>query len=174
MKIKCTLGNIDQAIKAIEQYEKSLEKKEKVFLKRLAEIGVETARVSFQEAQYDGDNDVVVHDPKWIDENRLVISATGKSVAFIEFGTGVHYAAESHPKAAELGMVRGGFGYHLGLLDSWRYEGNPGKNGKMITKGKHAGEIETYGNPANRCLYEAGEEMRRKIKEIAKEAFGND
>lgn len=72
------------------------------------------------------------------------ISATGKSITFIEFGAGVHYAAEGHPKAGDFGFTRGGYGYHLGKLDSWRYSGNPGTNGEVITDGKHQGEVKTY------------------------------
>lgn len=174
MKIKVSLGNIDEAIKAIEQYEKSLEKKRKIFMERLAKIGVDTAKVSFKSARYDGDNDVMVTDPVWTNENRLVFSATGRSVLFIEFGTGVHHASESHPKQAEFGYSRGSYGHGLGKLDSWRYEGNPGTNGEIITEGKHKGEVKTYGNPANRCMYEAGKEMRKQIREIAKEVFGSD
>ena len=174
MKIKVSLGNIDEAIKAIEQYEKNLEKKTKAFMERLAEIGADTAKTKFSTAQYDGENDVVVGDPKWIDNKRLVLSATGRSVLFIEFGTGVHYSSASHPKEAEFGFSRGTYGHGLGKLDSWRYEGNPGTNGELITEGKHKGEVKTYGNPANRCMYEAGKEMRKQIKEIAKEVFSSD
>lgn len=174
MKIKVSLGNIDEAIKAIEDYEKSLEKKQKKFAECLAEIGVETAKISFRNAQYDGDNDVVVSDAKWIDDNRLVLSATGKSVTFIEFGAGVHYSSPSHPKADDFGFARGTYGHGLGKLDSWRYEGNPGTHGELITEGKHKGEVKTHGNPANRCMYDAGKEMRNKIKDIAKEVFGSD
>jgi hypothetical protein len=174
VKIKCSLGNISEAIKQIEEYEKSLQKKQKIFLEKLAEIGVDVAKAKFQSAQYDGDNDVVLSEPAWLGDNRLVISATGKSVMFIEFGTGVHYASESHPKAGEFGFVRGGYGYGLGKLDTWRYEGNPGTNGEVIKEGKHKGEVKTHGNPANRCMYEASKEMRKKIRETAKEVFGSD
>lgn len=174
MKIKCTIGNIDEAIRQIEEYERNLKKKQKIFLKKLSEIGVDVAKVKFQSAQYDGENDVKMDEPKWLSDNRLIISATGKAVIFIEFGSGVHYSSESHPKAAEFGYKRGTYGHGLGKLDSWRYEGSPGTHGEIIKEGKHKGEIRTHGNPANRCMYEAGKEMRKKIRETAKEVFGSD
>jgi hypothetical protein len=174
VKIKCNLGNIDEAIRQIEEYEKRIVKKRKIFLEKLAEIGVDVATTKFSNAQYDGTNDVVLGKPEWINDNKLVISATGKSVMFIEFGTGVHYASESHPKAGEFGFVRGTYGHGLGKLDSWRYKGNRGSKGELIENGPHKGEIETHGNPANRCMYDASKEMRRKIREIAKEVFGSD
>lgn len=174
-KIKCTLGTIDKAIAQIEEYEKDLQKKNRIFMERLAEIGIREAKMNFGQAIYAGTNDVKVNDtPEWISDTKLAISASGKSITFIEFGAGVHYAAESHPKAAEFGFTRGGYGHHLGKLDSWRYEGDPGNNGKIIESGEHQGMVETHGNPANRCLYNSAKEMREQIKKIAKEVFGND
>lgn len=126
-KIKCTLGTLHKAIAEIESYQKELDEKVHTLMERLAEIGIEEATVRFANAIYDGTNDVRVNNtPVWIDKNKLAISATGKSITFIEFGAGVHYAAESHPKAGDFGFTRGGYGYHLGKLDSWRYSGNPG------------------------------------------------
>ncbi len=175
MKIKCTLGTLDKAIAEIERYQKELDKKVHAFMERLAEVGIEEADARFKRAIYDGTNDVVVNEsPVWIDQNKLAISASGKAITFIEFGAGVHYAADSHPKAGEFGYNRGGFGHHLGRLDSWRYAGDPGTNGEVITEGKHKGEVKTHGNPANRALYDSAKEMREQIAKIAKEVFGDD
>lgn len=173
-KIKCTLGTLHKAIAEIESYQKELDEKIHTLMERLAEIGIEEATVRFANAIYDGTNDVRVNNtPVWIDKNKLAISATGKSITFIEFGAGVHYAAEGHPKAGDFGFTRGGYGYHhLGKLDSWRYSGNPGTNGEVITDGKHQGEVKTYGNPANRALYDSAKEMREQITKIAEEVFG--
>lgn len=172
-KIKCTLGTLHKAIAEIESYQKELDEKIHTLMERLAEIGIEEATVRFANAIYDGTNDVRVNNtPVWIDKNKLAISATGKSITFIEFGAGVHYAAENHPKAGDFGFTRGGYGYHLGKLDSWRYSGNPGTNGEVITDGKHQGEVKTYGNPANRALYDSAKEMREQITKIAEEVFG--
>ena len=174
-KIKCTLSTIDKAVAELEAYEKDLKRKTKTLMERLAEIGIKEADVRFKRAIYDGTNDVKVSDsPVWIDDDKLAISATGKSVTFIEFGTGVHYASEDHPKAGEFGYNRGGYGHHLGRLDSWRYKGDPGTNGEVITEGKHKDEVKTHGNPANRALYDSVKKMREEITKIAKEVFGND
>lgn len=174
-KIKCTLGTLSKAIEEIEKYQKELNEKTHRLMEKLAEIGIEESTVRFANAVYDGTNDVQVNKtPTWIDENKLAISATGKSITFIEFGAGVHYAGDSHPKAGEFGFSRGGYGYHLGKLDSWRYSGDPGTNGEVITEGKHKGEIKTHGNPANRALYDSVKEMREQITKIAEEVFGND
>jgi hypothetical protein len=174
-RIKCTLSDIDKAIAELEMYEKELKRKTRTLMERLAEIGIKESEVRFKRAIYDGTNDVRVNDsPVWIDDYKLAITATGKSITFIEFGSGVHYTGEDHPKAGEFGYIRGGYGHHLGRMDSWRYEGDPGTNGEVITEGKHKGEVKTHGNPANRALYDSVKKMREEIVKIAKEVFGND
>lgn len=171
-KITCTLDTLDDAITEIEWYMRDLEIKMKKLMERLAEIGIETATLGFGNAVYAGTNDVVVEPFKWVGD-KLIISARGNAVAFIEFGTGVHYSTP-HPKASELGMVRGSYGYKLGRLDSWRYKGDPGNEGQVIQEGKHKGEVLTHGNPANRAMYDAGKDMRENILEVAKEVFGSN
>lgn len=174
-KIKCTLGTLSKAVAEIEQYQKDLDKKVHILMERLAEIGIEEATVRFANAIYDGTNDVRVNNaPVWIADNKLAISASGNAITFIEFGSGVHYAGQAHPKAGEFGFNRGGYGYHLGRFDSWRYSGNPGTNGEVITEGAHKGEVKTQGNPANRALYDSAKEMREQVTKIAKEVFGSD
>lgn len=174
MKIKVDLGNISKAIKALEEYKNTLVEKNKEFLRRIAEIGAKEARTRFTYAQYDGDNDVVVDEPEWVNENTIVVRAVGASVLFIEFGTGVHYATPVHEKAEELGFERGGYGHHRGRHDFWFYKGNPGTNGEEPHDPDMAarGLIFTHGNPANRCMWEADKKMRAEIAKIAKEVFG--
>ena len=105
-KIKCTLGTIRKAIAEIEEYEKDLQKKLKTLMEKLAEVGIEEATVRFANAIYDGTNDVQVNqNPTWVSDNKLVISASGKAIAFIEFGAGV-FNPGVHPKAVELGAIR--------------------------------------------------------------------
>ena len=165
---------LSETIRHLERYRDQLTAKQREFLRRLAEIGIDVANVRFASAQYDGTNDVKVSDaPEWQGETKLRISASGRAVGFIEFGSGVHYS-EQHPKAAQFGAVRGGYGYGLGKFDSWRYRGDPGTNGEVITEGVHAGEIVTHGNPPARAMYDAGKEMWDKILEIAREVFSDD
>ena len=167
-------SNVDTVITQLRQYRNNLNEKIHTMLERLAEIGVDTAAVKFQTAQYDGDNDVVVNEPEWLSDTQLLISATGSSVTFIEFGTGVHYT-EQHPKAAEVGALRGEYGKGHGSRDVWGYYGNPGTNGvvRKTVEGKGS-LVLTHGNPPSRALYDAGKEMRERIVEIATEVFRND
>lgn len=173
MKIKVRLGKASEAIKELESFKKNLNVKIKIFCERLAEIGVETASVRFKTAQYDGTNDVIVQSPRW-EGNKLVVSAKGNSVTFIEFGTGIRYT-EIHPKAAEMGAVRGAYGKGKGNRDTWGYYGETGTNGKLIRElGDGTPVVLTHGNPPARAMYEASKEMRANIAKIAKEVFGSD
>lgn len=164
------IRGVDTALRHVMDAQNRLADKVKELLLRLGKFGVDTASVRFKTAQYDGTNDVTV-DAEWTDGNVLTIHADGRAVAFIEFGTGVHYK-DTHPKAAEFGAIRGSYGYGLGKLDSWRYRGEPGTNGEIISEGKHAGMVETHGNPPARAMYDTGEDLRKQIVIIAKEVFG--
>lgn len=169
--VSVSIDGLEGAIKRVDEIIDLLSttKNENSLLMRLGEIGSEKADEEFRNAIYDGYNDVRVDPPKARNENEVIINASGRSVAFIEFGSGVHYSAPVHPKADELGMIRGNFGYKLGRHDSWRYEGDPGTNGEIITDGPHAGEVLTHGNPANMCMYNAAKEIKQRAQEIAEE-----
>ena len=105
------------------------------------------------------------------DNNKVAVVAVGSSVLFIEFGTGVKYP-DNHPEAGKNGFTRGGYGYKLGRLEKgWRYTGDPGSNGEVITTGKHAGEVHTHGNPANMSMYETVRELEEKFAEIARRCY---
>ena len=134
----------------------------------LALKGKAVAEQKFSTAQYDGTNDVRVLPPIAEGKYTTALRAEGHSVLFIEFGSGVHYT-EEHPQAAELGMIRGAYGHHLGLLDSWRYKGDPGTNGEEDED--HPGYIKTHGNPPARAMYEADKEMRNRLAETAMEVL---
>ena len=80
-------ASINAAIKQVREYKKDFLAKEKLFVKRLAEIGVSVATTGFAVADYDGNNDVTVR-LEW-NGNRAVVIADGETVGFIEFGTGI-------------------------------------------------------------------------------------
>lgn len=168
--IKLNEASIDQAIKELQEYKKWLVEKTKDFLQALAEEGVQIASAKFADATYDGTNDVSCSVEERGD-NKVAVMAVGSAVLFIEFGTGVRYA-DNHPEAAEHGMVRGEYGYKLGRMEKgWRYKGDPGTNGQVITEGKHAGEVHTYGNPANMSMYLTIRELEDKFEEIARRIY---
>lgn len=160
--IKCTLDkeSIDRAIKELKAYKQDFLKKEKQLLEGLAEIGLKEASVRFTTAMYDGVNDVTVRlDGK---NNRYVITAEGKAVAFIEFGAGVyHNTGEPYPNPRPEGIVGiGEYGKGKGKRKAWGYLN---ENNEVVI---------TRGNPAAMPMWYASEEIKNSVLRIAREVFG--
>jgi len=91
VKIKVRLSDVGlrDAERQIQAYKATLNQKAQELAKALAGKGLDVAKVRFANAQYAGSNDVSCH----VEQNGAAcfIIAEGKSVAFIEFGTGVHH-----------------------------------------------------------------------------------
>lgn len=170
IKVALSEKSVDEAIRELQRYGKWLLDCTEKFLTALGEEGVQIAAVKFQQAEYDGTNDVSVSVEKR-DKDKVAVVAVGSSVLFIEFGTGIKYP-DSHPEAGENGFAHGQYGHKLGgMKKGWRYRGDPGTHGEIITTGKHAGEIHTYGNPANMSMYLTVRELEEKFEEIAKRCY---
>ncbi len=144
--------------------------KAREFMAKMAKSGFDISQIRFRQAQYDGTNDVVVNEPKWIDDNTIEVLAIGNAVTFIEFGTGIHYKKE-HPLASEMGAVRGGYGKHRGSRDTWSYYGEPGTDGVVAKTNAKGTLILTHGNPPARAMYFADKAMKDMVLEAAREAF---
>lgn len=170
IRMKLNTADIGRAIRELQAWKKWLAEKTEEFLKALADEGMNIASAKFQNAAYDGTNDVSCEVEERGD-GKVAVVAVGNAVLFIEFGTGITYP-DDHPEAAQNGMIRGEYGYGLGKLPGgWRYDGNPGTNGTVITQGKHAGMIHTFGNPANQCMYQTVRELEDKFEEIARRVY---
>lgn len=170
MNIQIT--GIDTLISKLETYSKTITSRIKTFLDRLSIIGLQIASVEYANAQYDGDNDVTVV-AYFESDNRVVVSANGQAVLFIEFGTGVTYT-EEHPRADELGMIRGSYGQGKGSNESWTYYGSEGTNGVAVRESDKGTVVRTHGNPPANAMYKAGKEMLNEIENIAKEVLFYD
>lgn len=164
--------SIQGAIREIEAYKRKLSKINDDICLNLAKIGMQEASVRFASAQYDGTNDSVVTIEQI--ENGYKVIASGKTVAFIEFGTGVHYnSGVSYPLEKPSGIVGiGEYGKKQGKKDEWRYNGEPGTNGELRTSSR-TGEtyVVTHGNPAQMPMYYALAKMQGEVERIVKEAF---
>lgn len=128
------------------------------------------ASFNFSTAEYAGTNDVVVSVVKTDDLSGEVV-AEGSDATFIEFGIGVLRNTMPHPKAAELGMVRGGYGKGHGANPrGWYYVGEAGTAGTGARKyGKRTGRytstrtMHTFGHEANMCMYNAAKAARERL-----------
>ena len=167
--VRIDITDIDQALKDLKDAKQWLKEKSTEFCNQLAEQGAVKANYEFSKAVYDGTNDVTVFsEPRG--EGKAAVVADGNATLFIEFGSGITYP-DSHPEAAELGMVHGEYGYGLGKMENgWRYQGDPGSNGMVITRN---GEqwVHTYGNPANMSMYLTVRELERRVPELARRIY---
>lgn len=155
------------AVKELEQYQKSFKRKLDELCKRLAEYGLTKAQMYFDAALYDGVKDVSVTVEKI--EGGYAVKASGSTVLFLEFGAGVHYPND-HPQAGEFGIEHGTYGRGLGANDYWFYTGQPGNAGGELAYG-HANTTITHGNPASMPMYYTAKDIRQEIAHIAREVF---
>ena len=160
--------NIDKLIKDVERKAESL-------VDDLASAGREIASSNFSLALYAGTNDVSVRveesDSKAQYSKSIV--AKGKSLLFIEYGTGILYP-DRHPWASEYGMKHGTYGKGQGANPKgWYYSGEPGDLGETATNERAAkrGLMHTYGNPANMCMYDTAKELKARMSEFIERSF---
>jgi hypothetical protein len=151
-------ASIDTAIRQVGEYKKDFLAKEKLFIKRLAEIGVSVATTGFAVADYDGNNDVTVR-LEW-NGNHAVVIADGEAVGFIEFGTGIR-----NPEWDNSGMKytpprHGTYGKKRGARPSgWYFK--PGEGAVQHTFGNHPAE----------AMRTARDVMIERITRIAREVW---
>ena len=153
------IKSINKAIKQLEVYRQEFEQKEQEFVRRLAEVGVSVATTGFQIADYDGENDVVVTMNQ--SGTQATVIASGATVGFIEFGTGVRY-----PEWDSTGMdytppKHGTYGKGKGA--------NP--KGWWFKQSDGASARHTYGNPPAEAMLAARDVMAERITRIAREVF---
>ena len=147
---------IKNAVDYLETYKKWVNQKIDELMIRLAAVGLETARVYFQQGATEG-NEVP---ETWVEpiENGFKIIARGKDVFFIEFGAGD--AAGNHPDAANAPV-----------------DTSPGSYSKINTgeyakyqSWHHKGVKYTELQP-QMPMYHAMREIERNVQKIAKEVF---
>ena len=165
---------IDAAIRGVEEYKQWLEQKCNKLVQRLAERGVEVANIGFASSVYDGTNDFHVTFEDCGELTKAVV-ATGSTVLFVEFGTGITYP-DNHPEAAANGMIRGSYGKGHGNQVTWGYYGDAlGTNGVYATNKdgsiKEPHVVLTHGNPANMPMYNAVRLLEQEFESIVREVF---
>jgi hypothetical protein len=162
--------SIDKAIKQLQEYKKDFLAKEQIFIKRLAEIGVSVATSLYEIADYDGDKDVVVEIVN-ISDTKKAVKASGKTVGFIEFGTGVKYPEWDSSGMQYTPPEHGTYGKgHGANPKGWWFNGGGGyydpakdKSGNLATH--------TYGNPPAEAMLTARNTMIEQVVQIAREVW---
>lgn len=151
--------SIASAEKLVRQYKKDFEVKEREFCRRLAEIGVSVAQAGFATADYDGVNDVVVFLEKTA--NGYAVVASGETVGFIEFGTGVRYPEWDGSDVEYIPPPHGSYGKGQGKNPwGWWFRGSDG-----------AVAQHTYGNMPAEAMLTARNQMIEQVTTIAREVW---
>lgn len=151
-------ASIDSAIKQVNEYKKDFLAKEKLFVKRLGEIGVSVASTGFDLADYDGIKDVRVR-LEWRGTKAVVI-AEGQTVGFIEFGTGIRYPEWNNNGMKYTPPKHGTYGKKHGARPKgWYFK--PGEGAVQHTFGNHPAE----------AMRTARDEMIEKVIRIAREVY---
>ena len=175
--IRVSLSNsksITDAIAELEKYRDSLTRKNEVFIKRLAEIGVTAAENRLATGEGDTDRNarfsMLFRTTEGIVEGQIIISSTPKvdelgrkfypHLAW-EFGAGIYYNnGNANPKASEFGMGVGTFPRQEHALDDyWWYRDDDGT--LHLSKGTQA----------TMPMYNASKEIIQQIETIAREVF---
>lgn len=172
----CSTSDIQRALTELKAYQEWVDKKTRQIAEQLSLIGIQDASIRFATAQYDGTNNVHVRTEESSNGDTYIytIIAEGQAVCFIEFGAGVYHNSTPYPLEKPEGVVGiGEYGKGKGKQNYWGYYGEPGSNGRVVTKKNGKQVVITHGNPAAMPMYYGSSEMKQKILSIAKEVFGS-
>lgn len=173
MKIKVRLSDagLRDAERQMQEYKTTLNKKAQEFAKSLADKGLDVAKVRFANAEYAGSNDVSCRVEQ--NGNICTIIAEGKSVAFIEFGTGAHhngYGGELPPGVG----AHGSYGKGQGANRRWYYYGESGNAGTPVKQVDGKGQLNyTDGNEPAMAMWGAVEEMASQVEATWREVWNS-
>lgn len=162
-------GDISTAIAQINWYKQRFAQDCQTLCNRLADIGAAVARVTYEVASYAGVNDVEVHTETT--DGGCYVVASGTTVGFIEFGTGV-----AHPLGEYAGQAgapgHGTYGKGLGNQPNWKYIGEPGNAGQVLASTEHGTLVLTDGNPPANAFPAAVRAIQDNFMQVAREVFG--
>lgn len=173
MKIKVRLSDagLRDAERQIQEYKATLNRKARALAFRLSWLGLEVAKIRFENAEYAGSNDVKCHINQ--KDKTCTIVAEGKSVAFIEFGTGIHhngYGGELPPGVG----AHGSYGQGKGAGRRWYYYGDPGNAGTYVDTVPGKGQLNyTDGNEPAMAMWGAVEEMASQVEATWREVWNS-
>lgn len=165
ISIELSEESIEQAIREIEAYKKSLAYKTAQFIERLTNAGIAVIEQNmYTEGDSSTEHNTYVRINSFGEYSEATVVLQGRDIAFIEFGAGVHYNGEvgssPHPKGQELKLTIGSYGKGHGAEDFWWYVDESGA------------PQYSQGTRASMPMYKAGVEMRNRVIGIAKEVFG--
>lgn len=163
----CNAATIDAAMAKLQAIQAEInQSKVNELCRRLAEIGVDVANANYSAAEYAGTNDVSVR--LEARNSGYAIVASGTTLGFIEFGTGIGNPLGEY--ADQVGApAHGTFGQRRGAKPPWLYKGVPGNAGTPSSS--RPGLVWTTGNAPANAFPAAVREIKAQIESIAREVF---
>ena len=195
LTFKISMTGLNRLIKKMDDIEVGITRVTVKAGKEIAELGVKEAQANFANAKYDGVNDVEVTKKRTADGKWNVI-ATGKSAAFIEYGTGYgrgQYSGAIPPRfngpwtGEDIWGTGPTWNNYQGDKAGWIFIEKPGTTytagGNPYGKWRHSDgryreprSGHTYGftpggNIPNECMLNAKKVMARESVKIARTAL---
>lgn len=157
MQINIKVTNLTSVKKQLRLYKEDIHKKVNKFVKRLAQEGVQIARIRVRTDTHALQKSIKYKKGEVFKEGSTWIVYTDNPYAkFVEFGTGIIGEGSPHP-------LNGQF--------DWEYDiHNHGDDGWYYIKNNNL--YHTLGQTSNQFMYGTSQELYNKISEIAKEVFG--
>lgn len=167
-KANLSVSSIRQLQKDLKEYKNSLEYKCKLLSEKLAERGVEIAkiRISSLDAVFTGELINSIHSEDKGYENKkaiFIIVTNNEHAAFVEFGTGIIGQDSPYPYELPEGVAwEYATGETIRQLADGRYGWFYPRDGKWYF---------TQGMPARPFMFETSLELQKIIVDVAKEIF---
>ena len=155
--IELSTQGIKELQDGLKEYDKWLKRKSDELAKRLADMGAVKASLEFSRAIYTGDEDhEITVEPC---NGGYKVRATGTTVLFVEFGTGL--IGYGHPEPHGMGA---------GTYPGKGHWDDP--SGWWLPREKNNGHSQhTYGNPPNMPMYNTVKELEQELARVVKEVF---
>lgn len=174
LEAKLSVSSLNDLKKQLLHYRDDLPNKCEKLISRLLQSGVEVANASISESplgKYVTITTNISSDKMGCDGILLAKGAIKENDGYapfsvllaIEFGAGIHYNKNPHPKANEFGLGVGTFpGQIHAFQDTWFYWDEAAQEWRP-----------THGVKATMPMYNADMEMIKNIARIAKDIFGS-
>lgn len=166
-------GDLEEINAIFEIHNSKQKPKLQVFCEILADAGRMRAEELYNAAQKGLKNETpTVNEYRWVDDTTLVLSASGKDILFVEFGTGILNFSNTYPTDTPDAARNAREFYGASYSETHSEWLVPPKvtyfNGWWPVPGTKEW---TSGNPPAKAMYEAGKRMREVIEEAARVAF---
>ena len=167
ISISLSQKSIQNDINEDRKYQRELNDKNELFVRRLAELGIPIINQNIAAAQGDSEKNhntyIKVNSFGSYSEAKLVVE--GSDLLYIEFGAGIRYNGSAgtspHPKGEEFGYTIGSYGRGQGKNDFWFYYADTGET------------VMSHGTEATMPVFRASQEIIQNIRRIAREVFGS-